>query len=67
MKDEAELKERDSWGQFYATGKIEDYLRYASSRAFENGLRGTAEQIGDSPNAGFYTSDRNHTETDSYR
>ncbi len=73
MKDEAKLREMNSWGQFYATGKIEDYLRYASDKMEVSELHGSVVgddmrgKAGDSFHAGFYSSDRDYIETDSYR
>lgn len=77
MKDTVEKKESDIWNRFCTTGSVEDYLLYATGR----GVKGTftagesvagvqnelAGQAGDSPHAGFYSSDGNYIETDAYR
>lgn len=67
MKDTLEKQESDTWNRFCSTGRIEDYLQYAVCRDaadIQNKLTG---QVGDSPHAGFYTSNGNHIEADAYR
>lgn len=58
-----EEQEKESWNAFLHTGKVEDYLRYASCKVEGN----ATESVGDRPYAGFYSSNRNYSETESYR
>ena len=61
MKEPSRIKESNSWNQFLTTGKVEDYLSYASGRSQKT------DWVGDSPHAGVYTGNRNHIETDACR
>lgn len=61
MKEPSKIKESDSWNQFFASGKVEDYLNYVSGKSTKT------DWVGDSPHAGVYRSNRNHTEADAYR
>lgn len=56
-------QEKDSWNAFLQTGKVEDYLKYASCKSDENVTR----SIGDKTYAGYYSGNRDYTETESYR
>lgn len=67
MKEPEEIKESDTWRQFCSSGRIEDYLRYASCKNEKNSQSKESDWVGDSPHAGFYTSDGNYIETDAYR
>ena len=67
MKDTLEKQESDTWDQFLNTGRVEDYLRYAVCRDVANAQNKLTGQVGDSPHAGFYTSDGNYIKTDAYR
>lgn len=72
-----EEQEQNSWERFFNTGKVEDYLRYTSSK--QDAVLGEAystksgvfhektEGVKDKPYAGFYSSDRDHSQADSYR
>lgn len=75
-----EEQEKDSWNIFLNSGKVEDYLRYASCRADkcfggakESGFGSTSifhetkEGVKDEPYAGFYSGNRNNSQADSYR
>lgn len=67
MKDTLEKQESDTWNQFLRSGSVEDYLHYAVCRNGADTQSRLNGQVGDSPHAGFYTSDGNHIETDAYR
>ncbi len=68
MKEQNKIKDRDLWNQFFASGKIEDYLSYASGgRSTEQVESVKAEWAGDDSHAGVYRGNRNHIETDAYR
>lgn len=67
MKDTVEKQESDTWNRFYSTGRIEDYLQYAVCRDATGTQNKQTGQVGDSPHAGFYTSDGNYIKTDAYR
>lgn len=56
-----EEQKKDSWERFLNTGKVEDYLRYAGV------FHETTEGVKEKPYAGFYSSDRDHSQADSYR
>ena len=75
-----EEQEKDSWNAFWGSGKVEDYLRYVSrksdegfdgAKVFDTGSTGifheTTEGVKDEPYAGIYSSDRDHSQADSYR
>lgn len=68
MKERDKIKESDSWNQFFATGKVEDYLHYVAGCGKEERLDSVeTEWVGDSSHAGVYRGNRNHIETDAYR
>ena len=57
------MSDLDNWKSFCATGKVEDYLRYASSTAEKDEREGREAD----KNAGVAHSDRTHTESGTYR
>lgn len=77
---QSEEQEKDSWNAFWGSGKVEDYLRYASRKSDE-GFSGTkefgigstggfheiTEGVKNEPYAGYYSSDRDYSQTESYR
>ncbi|MBQ7776692.1 MAG: hypothetical protein IJ379_12305 [Lachnospiraceae bacterium] len=68
MKEPSERTESDSWKQFFASGRVEDYLNYVSECRGAEAFQSTeTDWVGDSPHAGVYRSNRNHIETDTYR
>lgn len=67
MKDTVEKQESDTWNRFLSTGRIEDYLQYAACKNAVDVQNKLTGQVGDSPHAGFYTSDGNYIKTDAYR
>ncbi len=68
MKEPSKIKESDSWNQFFASGRVEDYLSYVAGYGGADRF-GSAKTdwVGDSPHAGVYRGNRNHIETDAYR
>lgn len=67
MKEQSEIKVSDSWNQFFASGKVEDYLNYiAGCKATEHDDV-EARWAGEGSHAGFNRGNRNHIEADSYR
>ena len=74
-----EEQEKDSWNRFLNSGKVEDYLRYASCKADESlggaketgfgstSFHETTEGVKDEPYAGFYSGNRDNSQADSYR
>ena len=67
MKDTVEKQESDTWNRFLSTGRIEDYLQYAVCKNAVDVQNKLTGQVGDSPHAGVYRGNRNHTEADTYR
>lgn len=68
MKEQVQIKEMDSWNQFFKSGKVEDYLHYVSQQS--SGLKqetGIGSWGGVSSHAGFDTDNRYDIETDAYR
>lgn len=75
-----EEQEKESWNAFWGSGKVEDYLRYVSRKSDEGfagakesatgstgGFYEKTEGVKDEPYAGIYSSDRDHSQADSYR
>ena len=68
MKEQDRIKESDSWNQFFASGKVEDYLHYvAGCRKEASPDDRKTKWVGDSSHAGVYRGNGNHIETDAYR
>ena len=57
------MSDLDNWKSFCATGKVEDYLRYAASTAEKDEREGREAD----KNAGVAHRDRTHTESGTYR
>ena len=68
MKEQDRIKVNESWNQFFASGRVEDYLQYvAGCKATTQCENVEARWAGDSTHAGIYRGNRNHIETDTYR
>ncbi len=69
MKEHLEKENlvNSSWNQFFASGKVEDYLKYVSGCSENAAMKAETDLVGESPHAGVYTGNRNYTETDAYR
>lgn len=68
MEERMQIKDMDSWNQFFKSGKVEDYLHYVSQHS--NSLSSETENSnwgGVSSHAGFDTGNRYDIETDAYR
>lgn len=68
MEEQKRIKERDSWNQFFASGRVEDYLSYAAlCKEMNKADDVRAKWAGEGSHAGVYRSNRNHIEADTYR
>ena len=67
MKEPVQIKEMDSWNQFFKSGRVEDYLQYVSQHSGISRDTGISSWGGVSSHAGFDTGNRYDIETDAYR
>lgn len=67
MEERMQIKEMDSWNQFFESGKVEDYLQYVSRRSSLQQDTEDSSWGGVSSHAGFDTGNRYDIETDAYR
>ncbi|MBQ9142183.1 MAG: hypothetical protein IJX63_10390 [Lachnospiraceae bacterium] len=68
MKEPYKIKANDSWNQFLASGKVEDYLHYVAGYGGEDRFENAkTDRVGERPHAGVYRGNRNHIEADAYR
>ena len=68
MKEPLQIKEMDSWNQFFKSGRVEDYLHYVSQvSGVTYHETGKSSWGGDSSHAGFDSGNRYDTEADAYR
>ena len=58
------MNDENYWQQFMASGKVEDYLRYA---CLKEAKEASKETLGENPYAGLVFRDRDGVEPDSYR
>lgn len=58
------MNDENYWQQFMASGKVEDYLRYARLKEANETSK---ETLGEDPYAGLVFRDRDGVEPDSYR
>ena len=68
MKEPWQIKNMDSWNQFFKSGRVEDYLHYVSQASDTKGnIVGNGSLGGEGSHAGFDSGHRYNTETDAYR
>ena len=68
MEEQLQIKDMDSWNQFFKSGRVEDYLNYVSQYSgIMERETGNSSWGGEDSHAGFDSGNRYDTETDAYR
>lgn len=68
MKEPLQIKDMDSWNQFFRSGRVEDYLHYVSQHSDSLVQRNeNSSWGGEDSHAGVNTGDRYDFKTDAYR